>query len=112
LQERALPFYFEGSTALLSDPDYFLRVFFTGPTRWNFGAYADPAFEALAARARFEGDPARYAADVAAMIGMVKRDVPVILLWKPFLDVAMRADVAGYRLAVHRMLDLRPLRRG
>jgi peptide/nickel transport system substrate-binding protein len=46
------------------------------------------------------------------MIGMVKRDVPVILLWKPFLDVALRADVAGYRLAVHRMLDLRPLRRG
>jgi peptide/nickel transport system substrate-binding protein len=112
LQERALPFYFEGSTALLSDPDYFLRVFFTGPTRWNFGAYANPEFEALGARARFEADPDRYAADVAAMIGMVKRDVPVILLWKPFLDVALRADVAGYRLAVHRMLDLRPLRRG
>jgi peptide/nickel transport system substrate-binding protein len=112
LQDRQEGFYFEASTALLADPDYFFRIFYSGDTRWNFGAYADPEFDMLVARTRHATDPDAYAADVRRMIEMAKRDLPIILLWHPMLDVAMRSDVEGYTLAVHRMLDFRPLSRG
>lgn len=112
LQEKSVPFFFEASIAFLRDPDYFFRVFCSGDTRWNFGSYANPEFDALLAKARYETDPAAYAAQVTEMIGMVKRDLPIILLWNPMMDVAMGQDVEGYSFAFHRMLDLRPLSKG
>jgi peptide/nickel transport system substrate-binding protein len=112
LQNRSVPFYFEGSTAFLSDPDYFFRIFYHGETRWNFGAYDNEEFKALVARTRYQTDPAAYDADIRRMIEMVKEDVPIILLWHPALDVAMQKDVDGYRYAFHRMLDMRQLHRG
>lgn len=111
LQDRAVPFYFEASTAFLADPDYFFRIFYSGPTRWNFGAYENADFAARVARTRFETDPLAYGRDVSAMIAAAKRDLPMILLWHPMLDVAMRNDVDGYAFAFHRMLDIRPLQR-
>lgn len=112
LQDKAVPFFFEGSIAFLADPDYFFRIFYHGATRWNFGSYDNPEFAGLVERTRHQTDGAAYAADVARMIALAKQDLPVILLWHPTLDVAMRADVAGYGFAFHRMLDLRPLARG
>ena len=112
LQEKSVPFFFESSIAFLQDPDYFFRIFYSGPTRWNFGSYANPAFDALLAKARHETDEAAYEAEVTAMIDMVKRDLPIILLWNPTLDVAMRRDLEGYAFMFHRMLDLRPLAKG
>ena len=112
LQDKAVPFYFEGSIAFLADPDYFFRIFYTGPTRWNFGSYANPEMDALVERTRFATDRAAYEADVARMIALAKQDLPIILLWHPTLDVAMRDSVSGYSFAFHRMLDLRPLDKG
>lgn len=112
LQEKKVPFYFEASIAFLRDPDYFFRIFYTGPTRWNFGSYQNPDFDALVERTRFETDKTRYDADVARMIAMVREDMPIILLWHPTLDVAMAKDVEGYSFIFHRMLELRRLSRG
>lgn len=111
LQEKSVPFYFEGSTAFLSDPDYFFRIFYSGDTRWNFGSYHNPEFAALVEKTRYETDPAIYDADVRRMIELVKQDIPIILLWHPTLDIGLRKDVAGYTYQFHRMLDLRPLSR-
>ena len=104
-------FYFESSIAFLRDPDYFFRIFYTGTTRWNFGNYQNAEFAELVEKARFETDRATYEADVARMIQMVKEDMPIILLWHPTLDVAMRRDVEGYSFIFHRMLELRTLSR-
>lgn len=112
LQEKTVPFFFEGSIAFLADPDYFFRIFYNGETRWNFGSYRNAEFATLVERTRHETDRAAYEADVARMIALAKQDLPLILLWHPTLDVAMRADVTGYGFAFHRMLDLRPLARG
>jgi peptide/nickel transport system substrate-binding protein len=109
LQDKAVPFFFEGSIAFLADPDYFFRIFYHGPTRWNFGSYDNAEFAGLVERTRFATDKAAYEADVARMIQLAKQDLPVILLWHPTLDVAMRDTVTGYSFAFHRMLDLRPL---
>lgn len=111
LQARKVPFYFEGSIAFLADPDYFFRVFYAGETRWNFGAYRNPEFAALLERTRFETDPAAYDADVKRMIELAKAEIPIILLWHPFLDCGMRERVTGYSYAFHRQLDFRPLAR-
>lgn len=111
LQDKTVPFYFESSIAFLRDPDYFFRIFYSGETRWNFGSYVAPEFDALLAQARHETDPAAYEAQVTRLIDMAKRDLPIILLWHPTLDVAMGRDVQGYSFAFHRMLDLRPLSR-
>lgn len=112
LQDKKVPFFFEGSISYLTDPDYFFRVFYSGETRWNFGSYSNPELDALVEKTRYETDRATYDADVKTMIELAKRDVPVILLWHPSLDVGMQKSVENYSYAFHRQLDFRPLRRG
>lgn len=112
LQDKKVPFYFEGSTAYLADPDYFFRIFYHGTTRWNFGSYDNEEFKALVGKTRYENDKAVYEADIKRMITMVKDDVPIVLLWHPALDTGMQKDVEGYSYAFHRQLDMRPLKRG
>ena len=112
LQDKKVPFFFEASISYLTDADYFFRVFYSGDTRWNFGSYQNPEFDALVEKTRYETDQAIYDADVKTMIEMVKRDVPVIMLWNPSLDTGMRKSVENYSYSFHRQLDFRPLKRG
>ena len=111
LERRDVPFFFEGSSAFLDDPDYFFGIFYHGPTRWNFGSYANPEFAALVDRTRFETDRAAYERDVARMIQLAKHDLPIILLWQPALDTGLLRSVDGYKYMFHRQLELRTLRR-
>ncbi|MDB5368739.1 MAG: transporter substrate-binding protein [Roseomonas sp.] len=111
LEKKAVPFFFEASTAYFAAPDYFFRIFYHGPTRWNFGGYDNAEFGALVQKTRFETDDAAYEADVRRMIALAKRDVPIILLWQPALDTGMRADIGGYKYQFHRQLELRTLKR-
>jgi len=112
LQEKKVPFYFEGSTSYLADPDYFFRIFYYGDTRWNFGSYKSPEFNELVERTRYETDTATYDADIKRMITLVKQDIPIILLWHPSLDTGMQKNVDGYSYAFHRQLELKTLSRG
>lgn len=111
LQNKDVPFFFEDSASYLSDPDYFFRIFYYGPTRWNFGSYHNPQFETLVKETRFETDKAIYDADVKRMIGFAKRDVPIILLWEPFLNLGTQKSIGGYKYEFHRELDFRTLKR-
>ncbi len=111
LQKKEVPFFFEGSTAYLSDPDYFFRIFYNGPTRWNFGGYQNPEFIALVEKTRFETDLATYMTDVKRMIQLAKEEVPIILLWQPALDTGLQKSVDGYKYLFHRQLEFRTLRR-
>jgi peptide/nickel transport system substrate-binding protein len=112
LERKAAPFFFEGSAAFLSAPDYFFRVFYSGPTRWNFGSYAEPEFQALVERTRYAPVGPDYDRDVARMITLAKRDVPIIPLWLPSTEAGMAAGLTGYADQFHRMPDLRQLARG
>ena len=111
LTEKKLPFFFEGSAAYLADADYFFRIFYNGPTRWNFGSYDNAEFAKLVEKTRFESDKAAYTTDVERMITLAKQDVPVILLWQPALDTGMQTSVDGYEYLFHRQLELRTLKR-
>ena len=112
LQDKKVPFYFEGSTAYLADPDYFFRVFYMGDTRWNFGSYKNAAFADLVNAVRFEPDQGVYEDKVKRMIEMVKDDVPIIILWHPSLDTGMQNDISGYSYTFHRQLEMKTLGRG
>lgn len=111
LEKKQVPFFFEGSAAYLADPDYFFRIFYNGPTRWNFGSYQNPEFAALVDKTRFETDKAVYESDVKRMIALAKEEVPIILLWQPALDTGMQKSVDGYKYLFHRQLELRTLKR-
>ena len=112
LNRKEVPFFFEGSAAFLSDPDYFFRIFYHGPTRWNFGSYANAEFAGLVEKTRYETDKAVYDRDVKRMIELAKDDIPIILLWQPTLDTGMLRNVEGYTYLVHRQLEMRTLKRG
>lgn len=111
LQKKEVPFFFESSAAYFSAPDYFFRIFYNGPTRWNFGSYKNAEFSALLSKTRYETDTAAYDSDVKRMIALAKQDVPIILLWQPALDTGMQKDIEGYEYMFHRMLEMRTLRR-
>lgn len=111
LERKALPFFFEASAAFFNDPDYFFRIFYHGPTRWNFGSYRNEEFAALVERTRYETDRAAYERDVRRMIALAKQEIPIILLWQPALDIGLQRSVEGYKYLFHRQLELRTLRR-
>jgi len=111
LEKKEVPFFFEGSAAYLADPDYFFRIFYSGKTRWNFGSYQNPEFQALVEKSRFETDKAAYETQVKRMIELAKEEVPIILLWQPALDTGMQKSVGGYKYLFHRQLELRTLKR-
>ncbi len=112
LQDKKVPFYFEGSTAYLADPDYFFRVFYTGDSRWNFGSYQNAEFGELVSASRYEADEAVYEGQVKRMIELVKDDIPIIILWHPALDTGMQNDIEGYSYTFHRQLEMKTLKRG
>jgi len=111
LTEKKVPLFFEGSSAYLAASDYFFRIFYSGPTRWNFGSYNNPEFTELVEKTRFETDQSAYDADVERMITLAKQDVPIILLWQPTLDTGMQKSIEGYKYLFHRQLELRTLNR-
>ncbi|MBL8701938.1 MAG: ABC transporter substrate-binding protein [Alphaproteobacteria bacterium] len=111
LEKKEVPFFFEGSAANLNDADYFFRIFYHGPTRWNFGTYRNPEFAALVDKTRYETDAAVYEGDVKRMITLAKQEIPIILLWQPALDTGMQKSIDGYKYLFHRQLELRTLKR-
>lgn len=112
LQEKTVPFYFEGSTSYLADPDYFFRIFYTGDSRWNFGSFEHEEFAQLVSDSRYESDQSVYDDQVKRMIEIVKEEVPIILLWHPALEVGMQQSIEGYSYAFHRQLEMKTLSRG
>ena len=72
-------------------------------------SYQNPAMDKLIEVSRFETDPQKYKEEVEAFITMAFAEIPRIPLFDPFLDVAMRKNVTGYRYWFHRQLDYRQL---
>lgn len=111
LTNKEVPLFFEQSGAWLANPDYFFRVFYTGETRWNYGAFRNPQMDAAVKASRFEADAAKYEQQVRTMIQIARDEVPMILLWSPFLDVVLGKNIEGYTYMFHRQLEFRHLKK-
>ena len=111
VSEKKLPFLAENSIAWLPSTDYFFRVFFNGPSRWNYSSWANAEIDELTKRAQFEQDPKAYDAQAKRMIALAAEEVPLILLWQPNQDAVMAPTIEGYTYWFHRQVDFRDLSR-
>jgi peptide/nickel transport system substrate-binding protein len=99
----------DGSAAMLPSTDYFFRIFFQGPARWNFGSWENAEIPALTAQARFENDPAVYDRLAKRMIGLAAAEVPVAMLWQPNLEAVTGKSIGGFTYWPLRQTDYRDL---
>ena len=111
VSEKKLPFFTEGIVAWLPSPDYFYRNFYTGNQRWNYSSIDDPEINELAAKARFERDPAKYDDEARALNRRNFALMPQIPIWQPNQDAVMAQSVEGYTYQFHRQVDYLDLSR-
>jgi peptide/nickel transport system substrate-binding protein len=111
VSEKKLPFLIENSIAWLPSTDYFFRVFFNGPSRWNYSAWANDEIDALTKKAQFELDPKAYDDQAKRMVALAASEVPLVLLWQPNQDAVMQPSIEGYTYWFHRQADFRDLSR-
>lgn len=111
ITEKKLPFFTEGVVAWLPSTDYFYRNFYTGNQRWNYSSIDNAELTAVAQKARFEADKAKYEADGKVLNAMHFDLMPQIPLWQPSQDAVMAANLTGYTYQFHRQVDYRDLSR-
>ena len=110
LAKKTLPMVINMFGAFLAFPEYFFY--------WNYGGqnsvfntmnYQNPEMDKLIQAARFEADVQKYREQVEGFIAIAFPDIPRILLFQPFVDVAMQKNIDGYCFWFHRQLDYRQL---
>jgi peptide/nickel transport system substrate-binding protein len=106
---RKLPFLTNLFSGWLDYPNYYFEMALGKTSIFNSGDYDNAAMLALAREARFERDPARYAALVKRFISIAFDDVAEIPLYQPYAYVAMQKRISGYRSWFHRQMDYRSL---
>lgn len=111
ITEKKVPFFAEGIVAWLPSTDYFYRNFYTGNQRWNYSSIDNPDLTALAQKARFETDKAKYEEDGKKLNAMNFDLMPQIPLWQPSQDAVMASNITGYTYQFHRQVDYRDLSR-
>jgi peptide/nickel transport system substrate-binding protein len=111
ITEKKLPFFTEGIVAWLPSTDYFYRNFYTGNQRWNYSSIDNAELTAVAQKARFEADKAKYEADGKVLNAMNFDVMPQIPLWQPSQDAVMASNLTGYTYQFHRQVDYRDLSR-
>ena len=95
----------------LVPPEYFYFWNFDGKNNavFNTANYVNPTLDAAIDAARFEGDTAKYEADLVKMNDIVMGDLPRIPLARLLFDVAMQKNVQGYVYWFHPHLDYRTM---
>jgi peptide/nickel transport system substrate-binding protein len=108
---KQMPLYLENQVAWLNLPDYWIRIFYRGNTRSNFSGYANPALDPLLAKADDATSEADYDGAVREMIGIVNRDVPLLMFRQAALEVVIGKDIGNYAYWFHTLPDVRSLTR-
>jgi peptide/nickel transport system substrate-binding protein len=111
INDKKLVFFTEGLTAWLPSNDYWYRYSHTGDSRWNYSSLNDPELTALANKARYEIDPAKYTADAKKLNALAFKAMPMVPLWMANQDAVMARSLQGYVYEFHRQVDFRDLSR-
>ena len=110
LAKKTLPMVINTFGAFLAFPEYFFFWnYHSQNSVFNTENYQSPAMDKLIQAARFETDPQKYREEVEGFIAIAFADIPRILLFQSFVDVAMRKNITGYCFWYHRQLDYRQL---
>ncbi len=111
INEKKAPFFTENIVAWLPSNDYFYRNFYTGKQRWNYSSLDDPKLVEIAEKARFESDPAKYAAYAKQLNAMAFDLMAQIPIWQASQDAVMVPSLDGYVYQFHRQVDFRDVAR-
>ena len=111
INEKKAPFFTENIVAWLPSNDYFYRNFYTGKQRWNYSSLDDPKLVEVAEKARFESDPAKYAAYAKQLNAMAFELMAQIPIWQASQDAVMVPSLDGYVYQFHRQVDFRDVAR-
>jgi peptide/nickel transport system substrate-binding protein len=110
LAKKTLPMVVNLFGGWLTFPEYFFFWNYHGQNSlFNTMSYQNPAMDKLIEASRFEDNSQKYNDDIEGFIKIAFAEVPRIPLFQPFVDVAMRKEVTGYRYWFHRQLDYRQL---
>ncbi len=110
LAKKTLSMVMNTFGAFLAFPEYFFFWnYHSQNSVFNTENYQNPAMDKLIQAARFEPDPQKYREEVEGFIAIAFADIPRILLFQPFVDVAMQKNITGYCFWYHRQLDYRQL---
>ncbi|MFD2238063.1 ABC transporter substrate-binding protein [Aureimonas populi] len=111
ITDKRLPMLIERTLALFPSTEYYFRIFFSGPSRWNYSSWDDARVNEILPRARFEADQAAYEEDARRLVGLLAEEVPMTYFWKQTLDVVMAPSIEGFTAWYHYNVDFRDLSR-
>lgn len=111
LGKKSMPLYLARFGSWLQYPDYILRVLYGSSSFWNAGDYQNPKLESLIDKARSLPFGPEYDEAVAQASNLLVAELPVTMLVRPAVDVAMRKPLAGYQYWFHREPDFRFLQK-
>lgn len=86
----------DGYTPYVPDPSYVLEFWYKTGGVLNTWQYSNPRLDELAARSVAELDPTKRKGMIEEAQEMIARDQPVVWLFHPYWNMAMREDVEGY----------------
>lgn len=111
--KKQLPVQTNFFGAWFNYPDFFFYFVYSGAdTIFNTMAYKNPEMDKLIEDAHYTADPKAYEQDAVKFIQLAFDDVPNVPLYQPYLNVAMRPNVSGYRYWFHRQVDYRSIVKG
>jgi len=110
--EKGLELHLKNFGGWLNYPDYYFYWVYQDGRLFNSMNYKNPEVEKLVDTTLHMStkDP-KYGKNVKRLIEIAFDDVPLVPLWQPYLDVAMRKDISGYQYWFHRQLDCRTLKK-
>ena len=108
LVEKGLELHIKNFGGWLNYPDYYFYWAYIKGHLFNSMNYLNPDIEALVKESLpMAIDNPKYAPNIKKMVSIAMDEVPLIPLWQPTLEVAMRPGVEGFVNWFHRQLDIR-----
>jgi peptide/nickel transport system substrate-binding protein len=107
--KKTLPLINQMFGGWFSFPDFYFSIVYYGAdaTIYNSMDYHSTELDKAVDAAHYTTDPKIYDENVIKFVQQSFDDVPAIPLFQPYLNVAMRSNVTGYRYLFHRQLDYR-----
>jgi peptide/nickel transport system substrate-binding protein len=106
---RTLPMHMQLFGGWFDFPDFYFFIVYNGDpeTIYNSMGYHSTEMDKAIDAAHYTRDAEVYARSARRFISLAFDDVPAVPLFQPYLNIAMRPNVTGYRYLFHRQLDFR-----
>jgi peptide/nickel transport system substrate-binding protein len=109
--KKTMPIHSQMFGGWFNYPDFYFFIVYNGTsdTIYNSMDYHNPEMDEAIEAAHYATDPAVYDRNARRFIQRAFDDVPAVPLFQPYLSVALRPNVTGYRYLFHRQLDYRQM---